>query len=124
MTSAVVYVRPDTSIAEAARTLARHTFSALPVVNAKDAPVGIVSDTDLMRVLLAGAAGTVGDFMSAPVEIIDELAAADDAILRMRSRRIHHLPVVRDGKLVGMVTPGDVVRWFVENRLDSRADLA
>ncbi len=124
MTSAVVSVGADMSLAEAARTLAGQTFSSLPVVDANDVPIGVVSETDLMRVLLTGTSANVGDFMSKPVETIDEFATADEAIQRMRSRRIHHLPVVRGGKLVGMVTPGDVVRWFVSNRLGVLTELA
>jgi CBS domain-containing protein len=126
MTAGVVSLRADTSLAEAARTLACHAFGALPVVDVDDVPIGIVSETDMMRVLLASAAaaGTVREFMSTPVEVIDEMAGADEAIRRMLSLRIHHLPVVRSGKLVGMVTPGDVVRWFVNNRLDSLTALA
>lgn len=124
MTAAVVSIRADASLADAARALANHSFSALPIVDADDVPIGIVSEIDLMRLLLTGASAPVRDFMSTPVEVVDELAAADDVIHRMRARRIHHLPVVKSGKLVGMVTPGDVVRWFVKHRLGALTELA
>ena len=124
MTSGVVSIRADASLAEAARALASHGFSALPVVDAGDVPIGIVSNTDLMRLLLAGSTATVTEFMSTPVDVVDELDTADEVMHRMRSRRIHHMPVVRSGKLVGMVTPGDVVRWFVVHRLGTLTALA
>lgn len=125
MTTTVVSVRPDTSLADAARTLAQNGFSALPVVDDDDAPIGMVSDTDLMRVLLAGAtAASVAEFMSKPVDVADEFDTADEVMRRMRERRIHHLPIVRGKKLVGIITPGDVVRWFVAHRLPMSPDVA
>ena len=125
MSTGLVSIRAEASIAQAAKTLAAHPFSALPVVNADDVPIGILTETDLMRLLLTGATtATVSEFMSAPVEMVDELDDIDDVMGRMRARRIHHMPVVRNGKLVGMVTPGDIVRWFVTNRLGSLTRLA
>ena len=126
MSTGLVSIRAEASLAQAAKTLAAHPFSALPVVNDDDVPIGILTETDLMRLLLTGATttATVSEFMSSPVEMVDELDDIDDVMGRMRARRIHHMPVVRNGKLVGMVTPGDIVRWFVTNRLGSLTRLA
>jgi CBS domain-containing protein len=53
--------------------------------------------------------------MSQPTIAIDEFAPADEVIDTLRTQRIHNLPVARAGKLVGIITPLDVLRWFVEH---------
>ena len=79
--------------------------------------VGFVSETDLASALMRPdpARATAREIMSQPSIVIDEFAPADEVIDALRSRRIHHLPVARGGRLVGIITPLDVLRWFVEH---------
>jgi CBS domain-containing protein len=102
---------PATSVAEVAG-LMRHG-TAVVVLGAGDAPLGIVTDRDL-RVRIVAArrdAGTTAaaDVMTSPVVTIGSGALAFEALLEMTRREIHHLVVVEDGRLVGVLASDDVV---------------
>jgi CBS domain-containing protein len=55
--------------------------------------------------------------MSTPVVTVDEFDRTDDVMRLLREHDIHHLPVVRKGRLVGIITPLDVIRFLVEELL-------
>lgn len=117
MTERVVTVAPSTPLVAVAATLVADRLSGVPVVDPGGALVGFVSETDVVRALLHrdAASAEAREVMSSPTIAIDEFAPADEVIEALRSRRIHHLPVARAGKLVGIITPLDVLRWFVEH---------
>jgi CBS domain-containing protein len=108
----VVTTTPGASVADLLRQLAAHNIGAL-VVRRDQEVVGIVSERDIVRRLDDRGSsildGTVGDIMTtsviacSPVDAVDEVAAA------MTDKRVRHLPVLDDGRLVGIVTIGDVV---------------
>ncbi len=116
MTERVVTVGPDTPLVAVAATLVAERVSGVPVVEPNGALVGFVSQTDVVQGLLHTdpAAVEAREVMSQPSIAIDEFAPADEVIETLRSLRIHHLPVARAGKLVGIITPLDVLRWFVD----------
>jgi CBS domain-containing protein len=109
----VITIAPDRTIREALALLARHNIGALVVVDAAGAPVGILSERDVVR-----AAARDEDVFGAPVSALmtKELilgAPADDlpsVVRTMTERRIRHLPVIERGRLVGIVSIGDVVK--------------
>ncbi len=115
---AVVTVRPDATVRELLATLAEHNIGAV-VVSADDRTIaGIASERDVVRRLHERG----GDVLTSPVAEImtsdvrtcgpdDDLDAVRDV---MTQRRIRHLPVVRDDRLAGIVSIGDVVK----NRLE------
>lgn len=109
----VVTIRPEQSIRQALAVLAQHNIGALVVVDASGAPVGIVSERDIVRALTrseAILAEAVSSIMTREVIIgspQDDLAAV---AATMTERRIRHLPVVEAGRLVGIVSLGDVVK--------------
>jgi len=134
MTPDVLTVRPDTGLAELVRLLLERRISAVPVVE-DGAVVGIVSESDLLRrpelgtaparprwLLLFGFAErdaaaytkthgrTAGEVMSQPVISVAEDAAVEEVARLMDRHRIKRLPVLRDGRLVGIVTRSDLVR--------------
>ena len=117
MTERVVAVAPDTPLVAIAATLVAERIGGVPVVGPGGDVVGFVSETDLASALMCpdSAPATASEIMSQPTIVIDEFAPADEVIDALRSRRIHHLPVARGGKLVGIITPLDVLRWFVEH---------
>lgn len=119
MTERVTSVAPDTPLDAIAATLVAETISGVPVVDASDTVVGMVTESDIITALLRqDAADTPArTLMSAPAITIDEFAPTDEVIAVLRERRIHHLPVVRAGKLVGIIAPSDVLRYFVERDL-------
>lgn len=105
-----VWVTPDTSIREAARIMSEQRISSILIVE-KDHLFGIVTDRDLRtRVVAAGL-----DFDLPIVEIatiaplaLSVDAFAFDALLMMARHNLHHLPVMRDHRVVGMITATDL----------------
>jgi CBS domain-containing protein len=117
MTERVASVGPDTPLAAIAATLVAGRIGGVPVVGPGGSVLGFVSETDVVSALLHPdpAPTEAREIMSQPPIAIDEFATADEVIATLRSGRIHHLPVTRAGKLVGIITPLDVLRWFVEH---------
>jgi CBS domain-containing protein len=109
----VFTVRPEQSVGEATALLAEHNIGALIVVNELERPVGIVSERDIVRALsrderLLGRAVT--DIMTHDVVTglpVDDLMSV---LNTMTEKRIRHLPILDGGKLVGIVSIGDVVK--------------
>jgi CBS domain-containing protein len=119
MTAPVASVGAETSLADIARQLTAGSFSGMPVVDGEQRVIGFVSEIDLMTALLNGRDSTTpaSELMSAPVVSVDEFETTDEVMRILRARSIHHLPVVRQERLVGIITPADVVRFLVERLL-------
>jgi CBS domain-containing protein len=107
----------DTPLAEIARLLVDARISGVPVIDDRERVVGFVSETDLMATLLRGSEGVARDVMSHPPIVVDEFATTDEVMTILRTSQIHHLPVVRADRLVGIITPLDVLRYFVRTSL-------
>ena len=114
MTTGIISVSEDESAATAARLMARHNVGALPVRMANGHLAGIVTDRDL--VLRCMASGEKAEHM--PVSRIMTsrvaVAAPEDNIInaaeKMAKEQVRRLPVVENGRLVGMVSLADVSR--------------
>jgi CBS domain-containing protein len=110
---AVYSIRPDVRLGEACGELDRLKVGALIVCDA-DRAVGVLSERDVVRAVAQGGAGAldqpVSDFMTA--DIVFAAPSESVAILmgRMTDRRIRHLPVLREGRLAGVISIGDVVK--------------
>ena len=106
-------VSKDASVYDALALMARHDVGALPVLEHGDL-VGIVSERDYARkVILKGRASRetrVDEVMSRDVVTVAPERTMQECMERMTERRIRHLPVVRDGELIGIVSIGDVVK--------------
>ncbi|HYX79977.1 MAG TPA: CBS domain-containing protein [Actinomycetota bacterium] len=113
MTSEVVTVGPDDPVETAIRAMLDHDIGA--VVVARDGePLGLFTERDVTRRVLDGEDllhRPVSEVMSAPAVTV----AADTEVVEifklMNDRRIRRLPIVEDGKLVGIVTERDLLRW-------------
>lgn len=135
MTVDPVSISPDDSIVEAIRLMLQRKFSGLPVVDSTGALVGIVTEGDLLRRTETGtqrkrprwiefligsgrlaneyvqASGRrVHDVMTYDVHTVNEDASLDDIVQQMERYQIKRLPVVRGGKLVGIVTRANLLR--------------
>jgi CBS domain-containing protein len=115
---------PGETVAEAARRMRDQQISSLVV---RGQPPGLVTASDLRdRVLAAGRSGDtpVAAVMTAPLQTMPAEASLGEVLLAMVDRGIHHLPLVREGQLVGMVTDTDLLRHesrhplFVRRQLD------
>jgi CBS domain-containing protein len=123
----VATVRPDATVRDLLAVLAEHNIGAV-VVSADDATiVGIASERDVVRHLYARG-GTV---LTAPVsEIMTSevrTCGLDDHVDELRrvmtQHRIRHLPVLRDGRLAGIVSIGDVVKNAIDELETEREHL-
>ncbi len=118
MNGQVVTVGPDTPILDVAREIAAHGIGAVPVVDADQHLLGLVSTSDLVALLQDSdslEAKTARDAMSVEPPSIDEFATAGEAIEVLRNALIRHLPVTREGRLVGLVTASDVIRHMLKH---------
>ena len=109
----VVTVGPEDTIREALKRLAEHNIGALVVVDGQGALAGIVSERDIVRALARSEsilAESIAVIMTRNVIIgmpQDDLVAAGTT---MTERHIRHLPVLEGGRLVGIVSIGDIVK--------------
>jgi CBS domain-containing protein len=112
----VATATPSMSIADVVAALAQHDVGALVVLEA-DRVAGVISERDVVR-RLAGSGGvegvTVEDVMTSPALTCEPSATVDELMATMTEQRIRHLPVVDEGRLVGIVSIGDVVKWRID----------
>ena len=107
MTPDPVTFRPETSVHEAAQTLAENRISGAPVVSYGGTIVGIVSEYDL----IARAGSLVRDVMTRDVVSVSETAPLDRVRAVLVARRLMRVPVVNaQGQLVGLISRADLVR--------------
>ncbi len=116
--TAVITVSPADSVQSIVDTLARHRIGAVVVVDDAGNIAGIVSERDVVRAM-AGNAGLLPgkaarDIMTARVRTCAPGDSEADLMQLMTENRIRHLPVVADGRLAGMVSIGDVVKFRIE----------
>ena len=110
----VITVTPDTPIAEAASILAERRIGGLVVSADGEAADGILSERDIVRALAVRGASclteTVSEMMTRNPVCCVRQDTSDAVLARMTDGRFRHMPVVEEGKLVGIVTIGDVVK--------------
>ncbi|MGI9437806.1 MAG: CBS domain-containing protein [Geminicoccaceae bacterium] len=142
MTRDVLYVMPDMPVAEVAQLILTNRISALPVVDQDRKLLGIVGEGDLVRsasardepnrswwlVLLAKPKNVIDQFISGGERRVDSVMSRDvlmaseqETLPRLvellSTPRIKRLPIVNDGKLVGIVSRLDILRYLSENKI-------
>jgi len=138
MTKEVITVTTDITIEGLARILTKHDISGAPVVDEEGKLIGIVTESDLIKmeqrlhiptvinifdaVIYLGsskkfeedikrmAATTVGDIFKKDVVTITESATIEEIATIMSEKNVHHLPVIKKGKLAGIVGKKDIVK--------------
>jgi len=146
MTSPVITVTAETKIAEAARLMLLHRISGLPVVDATGAMIGIVTEGDFLRrselgterqrprwlELLMGPGRLARDYVDTHARRVGEVmtenvasVAPDDelpgVVRLMEKRHIKRLPVIEEGRLVGIVSRANLVRALGRSQARSAA---
>jgi CBS domain-containing protein len=115
--SEVVTLTTDHKVADAVKLLAERRIGAVPVMQG-DQVAGIFSERDVIHCVAAhGAAGLdrlVSEAMTAPAISVTRDEAALGALTLMTRRRIRHLPVVENGRLIGFVSIGDLVKYRID----------
>ena len=120
----VFTIKPGELIGAVAELLTSKGVGAFIVLEAEKV-VGIVSERDIVRaVAKQGAAALkrpVSEFMTAKVVVADPGETVDSLLTRMTDRRIRHLPVCKNDRLVGIVSIGDLVKWKI-SEVEAEAD--
>jgi len=113
MSRPVVTVQSSADVARAARLMKESRISSLIVVDSKDRPLGIVTETDIIYKVVAGnkpLKTRVEQVMTADLKTITEEETVEQAAKLMAAHRIRRLPVMLDRNLVGIITLKDVVK--------------
>lgn len=114
----VVSIEPTATLAAAAQLLFKHRIGAVVIKGAGGRLAGILSERDIVRSLAElGAAALeqpVGQAMTREVETCGEDDTVAAIMERMTTRKFRHLPVLTEGRLVGLISIGDVVKQRVE----------
>jgi CBS domain-containing protein len=151
MTTKVITVAPDTSVQDLAALLGNHGISGVPVVDSAGNLIGIVSEGDLLhraetgterrterrrvrwldsfagnqdlaRDYLKSHSRSVRDLMTRDVITVTETTALDEIADLLETKRIKRVPVVRDGKIVGIVSRANLVRALVATKGQPASD--
>jgi CBS domain-containing protein len=116
---ALYSIGPDDPVLEAIRMMAEHHIGALLVMREGEL-VGIISERDYARkVILRGRSSSetpVHQIMSTPVITVSPTHTLDQCMRIVTERRIRHLPVVESGRVVGVISIGDLVKAVIEEQ--------
>ena len=119
MTKDVLTIDANKTVIEAAALMTQNDVGDL-VVMENSTPVGIVTERDFVRRVLAVGKPTntkVSEIMSAPLRVIDPEAPIKEAARRMVNKGIRRLAVIKDNKLVGIITATDFARHLGKKTL-------
>jgi CBS domain-containing protein len=115
----VFTIGPDESLSAAIRLLAEKRIGAVVVLRPDGGIGGILSERDIVRALAEGGAGAltkpISAFMTSKVQVCREENTVNDVMEVMTRVRFRHLPVEKEGRLVGLVSIGDVVKRRIED---------
>jgi len=111
MTTTPVTITGDLTVTQALEVIERRNVRHLPVVNDRGLLIGIITERDLLR---AKGNQVVENLMERRVITVTEYTPLENAARIMADHKIGSLPVVRDGKLVGIITQTDLFKVFLE----------
>ena len=113
---AIYTIGPDATVLEAISLMAEKGIGALVVTHA-DAVVGIVSERDYARKIILMERSSydtpVSDIMTAEVMYVDPRKTNQDCMALMTENRMRHLPVLENGRLLGLISIGDLVKDII-----------
>ncbi|MHB8600968.1 MAG: CBS domain-containing protein [Ktedonobacteraceae bacterium] len=116
MTRKVYTIHPEASAQEVAQLLSQHRISGVPVVNADNKIIGMVTEADIIsKVHREGL--LVSDIMTNEVIAIGEDTPVGEIAMLLTERKIKRVPVIVGEKLVGIVSRGDIVHAVAEGHL-------
>lgn len=114
----VVTMGPKQTLRDVCETLTAHKIGAVVLIDAHGQIAGILSERDIVRALAGEGASALDraaeTYMSAKVVTCTEKETTDQVLGRMTTGRFRHMPVVRENRLIGVVSIGDVVARRIE----------
>ncbi|MCU1363263.1 MAG: inosine-5-monophosphate dehydrogenase [Acidimicrobiaceae bacterium] len=123
----VVTISRERTISDAIALLQERAIGALVVTGAEPPFAGILSERDVVRALATNGESSlqqkVSELMTTDVSVCSESTELNELMTMMTDRRIRHVPVVDDGRLVGLVSIGDVVKARLEELEHDKKDL-
>ena len=115
----VYTIAPDASVLDAIKLMARHSIGALVVLEG-DNVVGILTERDYSRKVIlmnrSSSSTPVRDIMTSSVIYVRRSDDNEACMALMTEKRLRHLPVMEDGRLVGMISIGDLVKDVIEQQ--------
>jgi len=112
MSKSVLYVSEGSTVSDVARLMQKNGVD-VAVVTKEGKPVGIVTERDVLYKVVAGgrdpAKTPVSKIMTSPVETVPDTVKTGEALAKMSRLEIRRLPVVRDGKIVGLVVQKGII---------------
>lgn len=113
-------IHEDATVYQAIGLMGEKNIGALVVLDDKEQVAGVISERDYSRkVVLQGRTSRetkVADILSRPVITVQRKDSISDCLKLMSEKRIRHLPVIVDGRLVGIISMGDIVNWVMESQ--------
>ena len=114
----IVTIEPTADLATAAKLLSKHRIGSVVTRGAGERVVGILSERDIVRAVSEQGAGAlalpVGQVMTRDVATCGEDDTVASIMERMTAGKFRHMPVVANGRLVGLISIGDVVKQRVD----------
>jgi CBS domain-containing protein len=114
----IITIEPTADLATAAKLLSKHRIGSVVILGAGERLVGILSERDIVRAVSEQGADAlalpVGQVMTRDVATCGEDDTVASIMERMTAGRFRHMPVVANGRLVGLISIGDVVKLRVE----------
>lgn len=119
-------VSPSTPLKDALALMAEHRIGALPVLDHEQV-VGILSERDYTRAVIHQPEVTletpVSEIMTSPVYYVTPAQSIDEVMALMTAKRFRHLPILKDGKLTGIISIGDVIKYILSEKEAEIKDL-
>ena len=123
---AIHSVGPDTSVTECVRSMTASKVGALIVMDGKRL-IGIFTERDALNKVLAGGLDPgktkVSEVMTKDPYCIPPTTTVGDAMELITKRRFRHLPIVDNGKVLAVVSSGDLTHWLVQDRMGEVQEL-
>ncbi|PWC34013.1 CBS domain-containing protein [Azospirillum sp. TSO35-2] len=117
--SRIVSAAPGDTVAAVTRLLTEHRIGAVLVMNEDGLPVGILSERDIVRAVARDGAAALdrpaADLMTRELITAAPNDTVADMMAVMTERRIRHVPIVEDGRVIGVISIGDVVKARIDD---------
>ena len=116
----VITIDDHSTVGQVLKSLIQHRVGSLVVIDSEHNPIGIITERDILRLVNEKEAKqwysqAVGDFMTKDIIIGVPSDDVEYIMALMTENRFRHVPIIDDGKLVGLISIGDIVKSLLKN---------